>query len=641
MSPEPIVSFHGVYSGPSDTDPLTDDELALLLAIPRAAESTPNSTLFRLPLGPKPSMGFVDATCAEVRSIVSRLAETWKSRLSDLLPKPDDPVCGWSVGPGTTICIMVEPSFHGIFHLLAFWAIGCTVQFVSVSDPSLAIGQLNQCDCKIMLCSGFDKEWMESRKKEFKGAIVELPEEEQAHRLAQTEKHGHAGAPPAWPIPQRPTPALILQSSGTTGDPKILRLSLYYYTIGLGYNCQGYLGLARLDRTPKSPYTHPRLIPIPFYWSSFFLSFLVHLKTATPVAFAHFTNFLQFKPSIFIDWATTLDVGAITCSSGLVRLIPVANLEAHAEFFQSLFSFAFTGSSLDRASSSVFERLGIFITNIYGSSEFGRILNSSKAPYTHLRPWGDTPAPLVRPISDYDSEGSRYVELWIACKTSLRLAHHLAHGGVPVKLEPFPGDGPHKGEPAINLEDIFQELTINSESASGPETVYIHVGRHSDQLRLSGSGYGNIDAALYEATFTSDISARMSRRGGCPWTIDAVQLFGNNMPCTALVIQLDLDYAGLAGPCGTNSSQAPPIDELYESVEETNRIIGLTRSQRVHTGKRMLLISSTGTFLHGEGAERFSGSCPSLSMTHKRTPKRWENVCKFKSWLDGLDFNEP
>ncbi|KAF8750326.1 hypothetical protein RHS01_09371 [Rhizoctonia solani] len=356
-------------------------------------------------------MGFVDATCAEVRSIVARLASTWKTKLSEL--------------------------------------------------SAVGIDQLNECECKVMVCSGFDEEWIIARESEFNGVIVSLPEEEQAHILVKNEKQGHVGhgAPPPWPVPQRPTPALILQSSGTTGKPKILRFSLYYYTIGLEYNCR-----------------------------------------ATPVAFVHFANFhvLRFDPSVFVDWAKTLDVGAITCSSGLVRQIPAAMLETHAEFFRSLFSFAFTGSSLDCASSSVFERLGIFITNIYGSSEFGRILNSSNAPYTHLRPWGDTPAPLVRAISEYASDGTRYVELWISCKTSLRLSHHLSNGGVPVKLEPFPGDGPHKGEPAINLEDIFQERTIVNESNSKIETVYIHAGRHSDQLRLSGKGYGNIDAASYE-----------------------------------------------------------------------------------------------------------------------------------------------
>jgi hypothetical protein len=135
-------------------------------------------------------MGLVDATCAEVRSIVACLADTWKSKLADILRKPDEQVCGSSVGPGTTICIMIEPSFHGIFHLLAFWAIGCTVQFVSMSDPVVAISQLNECDCRVMVCSGFDEEWIEAQRKIFNGVIIKLPEEEQAHRLVQSEKLG-------------------------------------------------------------------------------------------------------------------------------------------------------------------------------------------------------------------------------------------------------------------------------------------------------------------------------------------------------------------------------------------------------------------------------------------------------------------
>ncbi|CAE7155611.1 unnamed protein product [Rhizoctonia solani] len=633
MDPNPSTSLPKPYSGPNNGDPLTEDELALLLAVPRAAETTPNATLFRLPLGPDPSMGWIDATCAETHSIVARLADVWKSKLSGLLGRPDS-----EIGPGTTICIAIKPDFHGIFHLLAFWAIGCTAQFVSMADPSVAVEQLNESGCKVILCSGFDDDWIEARRNHFDGAIIRLPEQEQAHELVKVEKQRQGGTPPPWPVPRRPTPVLILQSSGTTGRPKLLRLSLYYYTIRHRDNCQAYLSLAHSDRTSKTPFTHPRLVPVPFYWSSTPYYIFGHLATATPMAFAYFTNILEFPPSQLFDWAIALDAGGISCTSGLVRSIPRADFESHAEFLRTLYSFSFTGSSMDNALSNMFMELKIPIINLYGSSELGRVLQASRAPYTHLRPFRNASPPLIHPISEYSPDGSRYVELWFTPEMSPRLAHHVAHSGVPVKLEPFPGDGPHKGELAVNLEDIFQERVTRDASGSVIDTVYIHVGRHSDQVRLGAGGVGSVDAALYEAMFGSEINSRLGRSKSCPWTLDGVQLFGNNLSCTALVIQLCLDQNRLSR--APDSSKNFPVQDLYDSIEKTNDALELTGRRRVHTMMRTLIVSSDGTFVHGPGSERLVGLCALLSLTHKRTPKRWKNVCKFKPWLDGLDFSE-
>ncbi|CAE6482237.1 unnamed protein product [Rhizoctonia solani] len=362
---------------------------------------------------------------------------------------------------------------------------------------------------------------------------------------------------------------------------------------------------------------------------------ITHLTTATPLAFIHFTDIYGFPPRQLIDWAIAADAGSIFCAMGLVRQIPKETFCTHAEFLQSLYSFEVAGSTISNALSQIFEELRIPAVNIYGATELGRILYASKAPYTQLQPIHRTP--LVHPISEYKPDGSRYVEFWLTPEMLPRLAHQLAHGRVLMKLEPFPGDGPHKGELAVKPEDIFQELTTGNEPVS--ETVYVHVGRHTDEVRLGEGGFGSVDGALYEAALGSEINARIGRSSGCPWTLDGAQLFGNNMTCTALVIQLRLDR----DPTElheTNLSKDPPICELYESVEEANRILGLVGRKRVHTGKRTLIIGSDGTALHGPGSERVAGPGVLLSMTHKRTLKRWENVCKFKPWLDGLDFSE-
>ncbi|CAE6482307.1 unnamed protein product [Rhizoctonia solani] len=635
MNPDTTASSPRPYSGPSDDDPLTDDELGLLLAIPRAAESTPDATLFRLPLGPEPSMGSIDVTCAEVRSIVARLANVCKSRLSGLLSKPGD-VTSDFIGPGMTICIATVPDFHGIFHLLAFWALGCTVQLVSMADPSVAMEQLNEVGCKLMLCSGFDDDWVEARKKQFGGVIVQLPEEEQAHELAKLEKQKQATAPVEWPAPVRPSPALIVQSSGTTGRPKLLRMSLYYYTIRHAQTCRAYLRLAELEHTSKTPYTHPRLIALPFHWPSTFIFIFTHLVTATPATFVYLTDIYRFPPNKLIDWTISLDAGAIAFTTGPVRQIPKSTFQAHAEFLQSLYAVSLGGSTISSALSQVFEELRIPVKNVYGLSELGGIMHASKPPYTQLRPFHRIPHPLVYPISEYMPDGSRYVELWMTPEMSPHLAHQLAFDHAPVKLKPFPGDGPHKGKLAVNFEDIFQELTITNQPNSKFETVYIHMGRHADEVRLGEGGFGSVYATLYEETVSSEISARIGQPGSYSWTVGGVQLFGNNMPCTALVIQLGVNHDLAMDP-----QNNLPIHELYESVEQTNDTLGLTGCRRVHTGMRTLIVGSDGSFAYGPGSERLDGLGISLSLTHKRTPKRWENVCKFKPWLDGLDFSEP
>ncbi|CAE6402978.1 hypothetical protein BN14_10173 [Rhizoctonia solani AG-1 IB] len=294
---------------------------------------------------------------------------------------------------------------------------------------------------------------------------------------------------------------------------------------------------------------------------------------------------------------------------------------------------------MDNDLSQELDRLKLPIYNVYGNSELGRLLWAPRAPYTHLRPLSSKPLPLVRPISEYSLDGSRYVELWILAATSLHITHHIAHGGVPIKLEPFPGHGPHKDELALNLEDIFQELTIDDGTGSGTETVYVHVGRQTDQLRLGGAGIGHIDASLYEATLESRINSHIGQSGKCPWVLDSVQLFGTNLPCTALVIQLYYNE-GAARTLSEDTLKGPPIHELHQLVEETNKVLGLVGRKRVHTERRTLIVGSDGTLVHGPGTEIFDGLCPTLGITHKRTLKRWENVCRFKSWLEGLNF-EP
>lgn len=183
------------YTGPCDCDPLTEEELSILLAIPRAAQTTPDAPLFRLPLGPDPALGWVDVTCIETYSIVSRLAAVWNTRLTDILHKrAEGAQLECSVGPGTTICIVVQPSVHALFHLLAFWALGCTVKYICtyVSDE-IVDSSLRDSGCRVVLYAGMDDTWVSNRESQFDGEMVQLPVDEYAHQLACREKEGAGG----------------------------------------------------------------------------------------------------------------------------------------------------------------------------------------------------------------------------------------------------------------------------------------------------------------------------------------------------------------------------------------------------------------------------------------------------------------
>jgi hypothetical protein len=260
--------------------------------------------------------------------------------------------------------------------------------------------------------------------------------------------------------------------------------------------------------------------------------------------------------------------------------------------------------------------------NLFGQSELDRLLIAPRAPFTHLRPFRDAAPPLVAPISATEPDGSRQVQLWYSPSMSPILAHLLAEGEVPLKLEPFPGDGPHHGELAVNLGDVFREVQL------GPERAYIHLGRADDHIRLD---VDDLNAAGYETRLLCAIESRLKtyRLG---WMLDAVQVFGSNYPCTALVVQLSRSGGG--------ELEESVLHGIYGSVDEVTKEMQLGPQARVHTGKRVMVITSDGR-AYGPGAEKLVGERVRLNMTHKYTLQRWRNVVTFKPWLDGLDYSEP
>ena len=168
--------------------PLSQSELKLLLALPRAADTTPNATLFKIPCGPDPKLGFIDVSCAEAASIVSRLAAVWGPRLSPLHRSLRGDQC-------PNIGFAVRAPVHGFFHRLAFWALGYCVQYFDVSFAEGVVdGLLRDGACTTILYEGDDmKEWAVRCMERLMIPALELPEEEFAINLAKREKEGAEG----------------------------------------------------------------------------------------------------------------------------------------------------------------------------------------------------------------------------------------------------------------------------------------------------------------------------------------------------------------------------------------------------------------------------------------------------------------
>lgn len=142
---------------------------------------------------------------------------------------------------------------------------------------------------------------------------------------------------------------MILQSSGTTGEPKLLKFSLYYYTIGHAWNCQQHLASGRKSGSKfhpaKGPLTHPRLMISPPYWQSFYRVFFTHLTTATPVAFAYIPGVAGLSPTETLSWIENLQAGAFIGNTSQLR--DMVLLGTHTKLLQSLYSISTSGSSVE------------------------------------------------------------------------------------------------------------------------------------------------------------------------------------------------------------------------------------------------------------------------------------------------------
>ncbi|KAG8719119.1 hypothetical protein FRC08_003600 [Ceratobasidium sp. 394] len=624
-----------------DTRPLSPSELTILLALPRAAEATPNATFFKIPRGPDPTLGFVDVTCAEAAAIVSRLAATWDVRLSNLGLAPSEKV-------GLNIGIAVEPCVHSFFHHLAFWALGCCVQYVDTGfEPGLFGRLLESGDCAALIYSGDNLGGLAHEVGErLKIPLIELPKEEHAINLATKEKAGARPAP-SWPTPRRPTPSVIIHSSSSTGNPKLLRLSLQYWAQSLESHSEliASSGPQNSDDTKRT-----RLLASSPFWHTFNNILVLHLATRVPVALVHKPNLASLMPSEILDWLVASKAGQVVTPALYAReMLGLAfnpdgtiKQEEWAMAMRGLNSLGITGSDVDSVLSELFVKCNVKAMNLFGTSELGGLLLSTRPPYHYLRPYPDIPPPLAVPLFDSPSSTNhkfildagecsvvsqpRLVQLWTLVSSHPRLAHMVAENNAPLEIEPYPGPGPLHGQPATKWSDLFYQVQITRDPAANPEVAYVHAGRTDDFIRLSSSE--GINASEVELALSAAIRAKLDGLNG--WELDIDQVFGTNRPHTALVVQLRRLEAGT----GASSSERV-IEDIREAVEGVNKELKLIKEVQIDAYRRVLVVTESGELLgQGKYEKVFEDTQPILSMTHKHTLQRWINVQTFEPWLE-------
>lgn len=187
----------------------------------------------------------------------------------------------------------------------------------------------------------------------------------------------------------------------------------------------------------------------------------------------------------------------------------------------------------------------------------------------------------------------------------------------------------------MNWGDIFREIRVPKPGAEGEtEIAYLHLGRSGDTIRVSSNGR-SYNASEFEAELRPLLEARLAGMGD--WRLDTVQLFGSNLPSTALAVQL----------LGEEKPDEALLQGVRESVEDANTKIGLAWPLKVDSHKRLLVLvkdpkNPIGHVVHygeasADGAPKWDNFF--LAQTHKHTIRRFKNEQAFQPWLAQLDWS--
>lgn len=611
-------------------------ERELLTSLQRLASQAPNAPFVYLQ-NDAPATGsssqndqpipFVAVSYEEAHRIVCSLALVWQKRLAE------DYSIDWTNSQQpVTVTLLTLPTQHSFFHLFALWAIGVTVQYV---DHCLGQGTVSRlihgARSDLVLHSGLDAStasWLDSLTTKHAIPSLELPCEEHALRLTHLVKNGSLAQPafrteqPFQLYSRIPEPSIISHSSASTGEPKLIPYSMRYWCFDIARHASEVLA-QNLQQTSAA---RPRLlIARPFY--NTFVGFIVlHLISARPLALLQPRN--GFAPTAVevLDALVQTNAGEVATYVEQGRqMILLARDHPNKGWMEALLGldqFAISGSGVDVHLSSLVEQNSIRALNIFGVSEVGGMLVGPGPPTAPLHVLFANPSQhhhLFLPVHDH-------VQLWSLVSAWPRLQHVLEYRPrlkpgqqLPrvIQAEPYPGPGPHHGQPSVNWKDLFRVTESSKKNTEGSKTPrgYVHLGREGDVLRHSNASGTN--AIEVESCLLQNLRQRLGFN-----KVSQVQVFGANLPGVAAAIVLHDDAQTKVKDDGVQIHKAA----VQEAIEATASELSLPPYSVPQSLDFVKVMQDTED--------------PALLTTHKGNLRRSINTRRFEPWLASLPWHK-
>lgn len=168
---------------------------------------------------------------------------------------------------------------------------------------------------------------------------------------------------PQWPEPRRPVPSIILHSSASTNNPKLLRFPLQYWA----QNLESHSEIIQSGASASSSAPRPRLMVSPPYWHTFANVLALHLATLTPFALVHTSDAGIMPAAEVLDWLVASDAAHIIVFSLQAREMLHVAFESEdnqqsrewARVMRNMEKVGITGSDIDEELSDTFVRNGV------------------------------------------------------------------------------------------------------------------------------------------------------------------------------------------------------------------------------------------------------------------------------------------
>ncbi|CEH12627.1 AMP-dependent synthetase/ligase [Ceraceosorus bombacis] len=439
------------------------------------------------------------------------------------------------------VAIYCQPPIHAFFHHFALWALGVGVLFLDQNLDACLRHDLIAPAQAILYCthvqSPKDAQWVEALQVKHKWQLH--PQQHGALAMAQwaqQQQQQESIDVPEWPRTiKMPHPALVNHTSASTGVPKHCFTAIHFWSRGLKRTAMAFLG-AQADTLPTQLHQRGRLLTTNCFFFTYTAYITLQWIVGQPVIVPHPADGKTCTPTEWLETIALSDAAHFgtypTVAEEMVR-IARGNARYQAAL-RKLDSLAVMGAPVEPHLDALFRDFGIKqVHNIYGVSEFGRVM-SSKSPPMRLDALAAGPGsnhlvftPLP-PSSDNDKQTTETeYQAWSIIERNPKLQANIQQGGIHVKVEPFAGPGADHGKPCINLADLFVRLP---DAPGQTEPFWKLVGRSSDVIVYANTLSAN--ASALEAKLAKCLRDRSPRD-----TVTAVQVLGHGKPWSACLIQ--------------------------------------------------------------------------------------------------------